>query len=300
MRWVAGVEATFLWPQLNRDFLNVGFDNSLGSTFYQNTAALGSIDGGLLVGPRLTLGLQGECWGLIGRYWNASGWETTFVPTFPDAVDSGVLLFDNFQAYTADLEVQRRFCWRNWDMIGSFGVRYAGASNDRSMALANTFGTDLITGSAFAAQQFFGTGLTFGLYGIRPLFCDDGAAKVYVANRYSVMFGNGAAVVQTSASAENTIAAASSIDGALAESDGELFIAEIATGLQWDACLKCLPGRAYLRWGLEWQYWDSNAGVEAGSFSFADVITSASAAETVAGDLLFDLIGFHIGAGITY
>jgi len=297
---VASVEATFFWPQLNRSFLLTGFNNALGPIETINSAALGSVEGSFLVGPRITLGLQGECWGLVGRYWNATTWADNFTPAFPGAAQSGIILFDAFRAYTVDLEVQRRFCHWNWDLYGFLGVRYASVDNDRVMSLQNSFGTDLLTASSFAGQQFNGTGLTFGLFGLRPIFCDDGALKVYFANRYSLLWGNGSAAVQNTATAANGIAFAAATNGALAKGEGDLFIAELQFGLQWDACLKCLPGRAFLRAGWEWQYWDSNAGVVAQSNSFADVVTSQSFSTTKAGDLLFDLIGFTIGAGIMY
>ena len=41
-------------------------------------------------------------------------------------------------------------------------------------------------------------------------------------------------------------------------------------------------------------------GVFAGAVSFADVITANSRGFTEAGDLLFDLVGFTLAAGITY
>jgi hypothetical protein len=90
------------------------------------------------------------------------------------------------------------------------------------------------------------------------------------------------------------------LDGALASGDGDLFIAELGAGLQWEACLCCLPGRAFFRAGVEWQYWDANAGVSAASFSFANSTTNSSNSAAQAGDLLFDLVGFTIGAGLTY
>jgi hypothetical protein len=300
LQLVAGVEATFFWPQLSRTFLQTGFNNALGPVEVINDAALGSADGNLLLGPRITLGLQGDCWGLMGRYWNSGNWANGYTPSFPDATQSGILLFDTFRAYTLDLEVQRRFCWRNWDSYGYFGVRYGSVNNDRSLGIQNSFGTDLVEASAFAGQQFNGTGITFGVFGLRPLFCDDGALKVYFKNRYSILWGNGVASVQTSASAANGVGFAQSTDGALAIGDGALFIFELGSGLQWESCLKCLPGRAYLRAGLEWQYWDSNAGVYAESLSFADVVSADSAAFTQTADLLFDLVGFTLGAGITY
>jgi hypothetical protein len=299
MQLVAGVEATFFWPQLSRTFLQTGFTNDLGTVTIINDAALGSADGNLFVGPRLTLGLQGECWGLVGRYWNSANSATGFTPAFPDATQSGIILFDTFRAYTMDLELQRRFCWRNWDSFAFLGVRYASVNNDRNLWIQNSFGSDLVEASAFAGQQFSGTGITFGVFGLRPLFCDDGALKAYFTNRYSILFGNGLATVQTNASVLS-VGAAESTDGALAIGDGALFMVELGAGLQWEACLKCLPARAFLRTGLEWQYWDGNTGVYAASVSTASVLSTTSGAFTETADLMFDLVGFTLGAGITY
>lgn len=303
LQLVAGVESTFFWPQISRTFLETAFFNDLGPVEIINNAALGSVDGSLLVGPRVTLGVQGDCWGLVGRYWNSNSSANNFTPAFSDAVQSGITLFDTFNIYTLDLEVQRRFCWRNWDSFAFFGVRHGSVNNDRNLWIQNSFGTSLLEAQAFAGQQYNGTGITFGVFGVRPLFCDDGALKAYFTNRYSILWGNGLATVQTSAMAENGVADAffQSTDGALAIGDGDLFIVELGAGLQWESCLKCLPGRAFLRTGIEWQYWDGNAGVYTESLSFAEITdVSGSAAFTRAGDLLFDMVGFTLGAGITY
>ena len=300
-QFIVGVEATFFFPQISRNFLNNNFTNGLGTVDIVDNASLGSADGSLLVGPRVSLGVQGEVWGLVGRYWNSSNWGHNFTPAIPDSTQSGIQLFDTFNLYTVDLELQRRFCWRNWDMFGFGGFRYASVDNDRLLWSQNTFGTDLVSQSASSVQQFNGAGVTFGVFGLRPLFCDDGALKAYFTNRYSILWGNGSAGVQTSARAATDGGASfSSLDGALASGDGDMFIAEIGAGLQWETCLCCLPGRAFFRAGVEWQYWDANAGVAASAFSFADSGSASSNASADAGDLMFDLVGFTIGAGLTY
>lgn len=299
-QFIVGIEATFFWPQFSRDFLSTTLTNTLGSQTYVDNASLGSVEGNLLVGPRITLGVQGDCWGLVGRYWNSAANGNNFSPALPDAVQSGILLFDQFNVYTADLEVQRRFCWRNWDMFGFGGVRYASVNNDRNLWVNNTFDDDLVQGQSFSSQQFNGAGLTFGVFGLRPLFCDDGALKAYFSNRYSVLWGNGVAAVQTQAQALTSGGAFESIDGAIAGGDGDMFIFEIGAGLQWETCLCCLPGRAFFRCGFEWQYWDANAGVNVASTSFAAEGTAAALSTATADDLLFDLVGFTIGAGLTY
>jgi hypothetical protein len=283
LQLIAGIEATFFWPQLSREFLETGFTNGLGDIVIRDTTSFGSV-------------------GLVGRYWNAGAAANSFTPVVPGTAVTGILSFDQFTAYTADLEVQRRFCWRHWDSFGFVGVRYAAANNDRSLVIQNSFGTnERIDAWAYTGQQFYGTGITFGVFGLRPLFCDDGALKVYFKNRWSILSGNGVAAAQTHASAQNAISYFQSTDNGLAKGDGTMLIVELASGLYWDTCLRCLPGRAFLTAGVEWQYWDTNAGVGGEVFSFADTGTSpASAAFAQVGDMLFDLVGFTFGAGITY
>ena len=93
-----------------------------------------------------------------------------------------------------------------------------------------------------------------------------------------------------------------STNGAAASGQANLFIAEVQLGVQWDACLKCLPGRAFVRTALEYQYWNAALGAEASANSFATVIPSSTAvtASSNVGDVLFNLIRFNIGAGIMY
>jgi hypothetical protein len=299
---IASAEATFFWPQLNRGFLTSSADSGAGNVDFISNAAQGSVEGGLLVAPRITLGVQGCCWGLVTRYWYASPWATGFVPGDPAIAPAGVVSFDNFRAYTFDIEAQRRFFLGEWMGYGFFGARYAQVDNDRGLGATSLGLEDSVQTSTFASQQFGGTGITFGLWGLRPICCDS-PLKYFVANRYSFLWGNSSAASQTSASVMNdTDGFATSTNGALAGTNqGDLFIAEIQLGLQWDAQLRCFPGRAFVRTALEYQYWDANGGLNTSADSFASVAGGGSAtASASAGDLLFSLIGFNLGAGITY
>lgn len=301
-QWIVGVEGTFFWPQFSRSFLRNTLTNDLGTEAIVSNTANGSSEGRLLASPRITAGLQGERWGLVGRYWYASNWGGTFSPSIPGSADLGVRGFDGFRAYTVDMEIQRRFCLCNWDMYGFGGLRYASIDNDRNLIATNSFGGPSLSTSSFAGQQFNGTGITFGLLGMRPIWCDDSPVKLFFANRYSFLWGHGSAAVQTQATSIDGLNTLTSVNGAAAKGNGDLFIAELQLGLQWDACLKCLPGRVFVRTALEYQYWDVNTGVEASSTSFVTIPaneTGATATAT-AGNMLFDLIGFNIGAGIMY
>ncbi|MGD9724693.1 MAG: hypothetical protein AB7O59_20655 [Pirellulales bacterium] len=303
---IASAEATFFWPQFNRGFLTNSVNNGTGQIDYRSDSRLGSVDGGLLVAPRITLGVQGCKWGLVGRYWYSSPWATAYTPPDITLETPGVILFDNFRAYTVDLELQRRFYTGCWTGYGLFGVRYASVDNDRtlnatSLRFVDPDSADILTSSSFASQQFSGAGITFGFWATRPICCDS-PLKYFVANRYSFLWGNGSAASQTTASivtVPDGFAAAA--NGAGATGQGDLFIAELQLGLQWEAQLKCFPGRAFVRSALEYQYWDSNVGLDTSANSFAAVDSGANASVTAsAGDLLFDLIGFNLGVGITY
>jgi hypothetical protein len=299
-QWIGSVEATYFWPQFNRSFLRNTLTNDLGTQTIVSNSASGSTDGSFIAAPRVTAGLQGDRWGLVGRYWFASTWQSGFLPAIPGGASQGLIGFDGFRAYTVDLEVQRRFCCCNWDMYGFMGARYAAVNNDRVLTSTNSFnGPDLST-TSYASQQFFGAGLTFGVYGMRPIWCDDSPVKLFFANRYSVLWGNGGAAAQTSATSIDTLNSLTSTNGAAAKGPGDLFIAELQLGLQWDACLRCLPGRVFVRSALEYQYWDTNRGGQASANSFVQGGGIAATSEASVGTMLFDLIGFNIGAGIMY
>ena len=301
-RPIVNVEATFFWPQFSRSFLTNTFTNGLGNQTLLSNTANGSAEGGLLAAPRVTVGFQGETWGIVGRFWYAQTWGSGFTPAIPGVVNNGLMSFDVFRAYTTDLEVQRRFCWNNWDMYGFGGVRYASVKNNRSLDSTNSFGGTELTANSFASQQFNGTGLTFGFLGMRPIWCDDSPFKLFFSNRYSFLWGTGDVAAQTTASSVDQRGVLTSTNGAAASGQGNLFIAEVQLGVQWDACLRCLPGRAFVRTGIEYQYWNAALGAEAGANSFATVIPSSTSvtATSNVGDVLFNLIGLNIGAGIMY
>lgn len=297
---IASAEATFFWPQFNRNFLTSSVDSGSGTVDFASNSSLGAVDGGLLVAPRVALGIQGCKWGLVTRYWYASPWATGFTSANPAAAPAGVILFDNFRAYTFDLEVQRRFCLGAWTGYGLLGARYAMVDNDRLLAATSIGAVDDVDTRSYASQQFGGTGLTFGFWGIRPVCCDS-PLKYFVSNRYSVLWGNGISNTETRATVMNSNSGfATDTGGATATGVGDLFIAEVQFGLQWDAQLRCFPGRAFVRSALEFQYWDANAGVYTASNSFASSGTGSATADASAGDLLFRLIGFNLGAGIMF
>jgi hypothetical protein len=301
-QFIASVEGTFFWPQFSRNFLTNTLTNSLGTETSVSNTVNGGVEGRLLAAPRITAGIQGECWGLVGRYWYANVGNSAFAPSIPGDDLYGITGFETFRAYTVDLEAQRRFCWCNWDMYGFGGVRYASLNDDRFLATTNSFGGPSLTAVSFAGQQFNGTGLTWGFMGTRPIWCDDSPWKLFFANRYSTLWGNGAVAAQTKAIASNTSGTATSLDGAAAGANGDLFIAEVQLGLQWECCCSCLPGRAFVRTAIEYQYWDTNYQASAQAFSAAALVPGGEAASAFAAadNMRFSLVGLTIGAGLMY
>lgn len=298
---IASAEATFFFPQFSRGFLTTGVSNGVNGLQSASTnTSNGSTEGVLLAAPRITLGLQGDCWGIVTRYWYASSWATGFTPAVANSGIPGVTAFDGFNAYTWDLELQRRICVCDWTLYASGGLRYAAVKNDRSIAINDISGGNVFQASSFSSQQFSGTGLTFGLMGIRPIWCGC-PWSIYASNRYSILWGNSGVTAQTSATAASD-GFASSTNGGFTSGAANLFIAEVQAGLQWDAELKCLPGRrAFLRGGFEFQYWNSSSNASASAFSIAaNTPGQGTFATSQAGNFLFSLIGISVGTGILY
>lgn len=298
---IASAEATFFFPQFSRGFLQNGVNNGVNGVQTATTnTSLGSTEGTLLLAPRISLGVQGECWGVVTRYWYASSWGTGFTPAVSDSGIPGVTSFDGFKAYTWDLELHRRFTCCDWTLYGFGGLRYASIRNDRSIAINDISAGNVFLASSYSSQQFSGTGITFGLSGTRPVWCGC-PWSMYFANRYSVLWGNSGVLAQTSATT-SAGGFASSTNGGFTSDSASLFIAEIQAGVQWDAELKCLPGRrAFLRGGFEFQYWNSSSNASASAFSVAaNTPGQGTYATSQAGNFLFSLLGISLGTGIMY
>ena len=325
---IATAEATFFWPQLKRDFLAAGTNTSFGASTFNNrggfvgdsvqanllgaapgasvlnvvdttSSLLGSTNGSLMMAPCLTLGLQGPCWGVVTRYWNGASSANGFVPGVGNGV--GIASSDAFRLYTWDLEAQRRIQGELWTLYGFGGLRYGSVQNNRTLAITQFTPDNGLTAGAVANQRFNGIGLTGGLYGTRPLGCCEGPWKLFLSNRYSFLWGNGSATSQAS----SFITGADSNSLALGRTNtaaGNMFIAELQAGLQWEAQLAYLPGRAFVRSAFEYQYWIANTGVNAQSFTtVSDSVSGAAVgAGSRASDFQFQLVGFSIGAGLMY
>ncbi|MCA9232736.1 MAG: hypothetical protein KDA57_18955 [Planctomycetales bacterium] len=318
---VVGTEAVFLNPTFNGHRSSFLYENFGTPSHYYNYAPGSSVvDSGdlddLYVAPRLWLGIQGECWGVMGRYFHMRAGEHDHDPFFGaardinqvpiSALDQGYDVNSIFEAYYADIELTRNFCLNGCKNQFSFGARYALIEHHESVIAMAEVDEGLINGGARSNRQAHGTGITFGLNGRKPLFCNSCAHWFYNL-RSSILWGCNHNEVETWSEAilidTDATAIAGSKDGAIASVNDDLFIGEVQVGLQWDFAMRCLPAKSFFRLAFEYQYWDASSGHAAsGSFAgFGDpAATSLGTAYADAPGMRVDLLGFHVGTGFTW
>jgi hypothetical protein len=317
--WIAGVEATFLSPDLNSNGVSLDVEE-IDESRHDICSTLSNDVDSVYVAPRIWLGVQGCKWGTNLRYWHLQGAEGAFDPsigglgTWDDfdcgVPDFGFMTCSNLEAYTIDLELTRRFCLNHCAMQAAVGVRHAEIEHNEALwGLANT-DEGLLTGFARANRLSRGTGLQFGLYGRRPIFPCSCVHWFYNA-RWSALWGPTQTSVETFASVQtnpdpNLSGSAASVNGAYTSVDDTLFIGEIQLGLEWDYCLRCIPANAFFRAAIEYQRWDGGQGFSASqSFAGATIITdvdptSIITANASAAEPQMDLFGISLGTGLTW
>jgi hypothetical protein len=316
--WSAGIEATFLSPNLNDNGASFEFINTdAGRDNFSQTKGLDS----LYVAPRIWLGVESCCWGVDVKYWQMQasnrGWDPAIglggVWDGPDCgvPDIGHFSANEMSAYTLDLEVSRRLCVRDCWMQFSGGIRHAefrhdqfitGNAQDTLTGISGPVNTDLI---GYARDDSFsqGTGFVLGWYGRRPVFpCS--CVNWFYNLHYSVLWGPTDTAAETAAQiVVDDPGSAGSTNGARSHSDGTLLIGEVQLGLEWDYALQCLPANSFFRIAMEYQRWDGgNGSSESESFAGTTIngqtnqgtfIASASAPQ-------MNLFGFTIGTGLTW
>jgi hypothetical protein len=298
--WVAGAEATFLVPK---------FSNGGVATFElidNNEPVRDEVRGGVLdmadmeFGPRVWVGVQQGCWGLAGRFWHLDGGDGESVPFIE--VDDDDIGFSNsgyFAAYTVDLEATRAIHTCASDHVLSFGVRYANIDNSGRLTTVSDTVDGLFYTNAVYKQMAHGTGITAALSGAKPIGCT--CLKAFYNLRGSLLWGPTDTCVETLAV---TTGASSEHGAATRACDETMFIGEVQLGLQAEHALACIPANAFLRVAAEYQYWNADSGLSAAeSFvGYGELLdpTSVAITDAVVGGVEANLIGFSIGAGITW
>lgn len=286
--WFVEAESVFLSPTQHQRFGGI----TLGTQ-----GMFSESNSSFIMTPRLTFGMQGERWGLLGRYWRLQTGDLE-----PQFVAGGSTFHDSYlRNETIDLEVTRQFTAGMTDLRLSAGVRYGQWKESASLAAKMLEGAGYYSGGMFASHDFSGTGLTLGLQGRRPVGCRN--FHLFVDGRVSVLWdGNTSSCVATHATYIDSGQALGSLDQAIMGSDGNLFIGEIRVGGQWEAPLQCIPATAFLRLAFEYQYWSTNDAGEAGAFS--TVAPAGGDAMLVVGssttDASMSLVGFTVGTGLNW
>ncbi len=317
---VVSTEAVFLGADINGNRVNYLFDDfTIPVTHHFGPAYDNAELDDFYMVPRISLGVQGECWGVVGRYFHMRAGEhdqDIYDPHNAPPIgisDQGFDANSLFEAYYTDLELTRNFCLNGSKNQFTFGARYALIQHDESIVgMSNTYATGavpqgILSGGARAQRQAHGTGITFGLNGRKPLFCNSCAHWFYNV-RSSILWGCTHNNVETWAQAvslpgQGVPANAGSKDGALVAVNDDLFIGEVQLGIEWDFALRCLPAKSFFRIAGEYQYWDASSGFAAsGSFAGYGDPTATSLVNTnaQAPGLLVDLYGLSVATGFTW
>jgi len=314
MYWIAGTEATFLAPDLNTGSVSYRIQDQFSTPELDETFGSEDIDiDDFYVAPRLWLGIQRGCSGIVARYWHMQAAEATFDPfTFTPPgppLDFGYFMQNRFEAYTIDLEGSRNFCFHDTKNTFTFGARYASLSHDAVLsadALINdgAGGTGVLSGNARSNRRAYGTGITTSLSGRKPLFCNS-CIHLFYGLRGSVVWGKISNSVETDTIEITQGASAGSYNGAVSLVDDAMFIGEAQLGFEMDYRVICFPADAFFRVALEYQYWDANEGsAQASSFAGfggpSPAAFSQGQAFADANGLTLDLIGLSIGTGFTW
>lgn len=316
--WTAGVEATFLNPDLNSNgaFFDV---EEVDDGRYDTFSSISHDVDSLYFSPRAWIGIQGCLWGGNLRYWHLQASEGAYDPTIGslggwDDFDCGVPDIGYFscsrlEAYTVDLELTRRFCFNDCWMQAAIGLRHAELDFSESITGLALTDEGLLSGYGRANSSTRGTGFLLGLYGRTPVFPCSSVHWFYNL-RWSALWGPTYTAVETHAAVAandpNFTASAASINGAYTAVDDTLFIGEIQLGLEWIHALACIPANAFFRVAIEYQRWDGGPGVS-GANSFAGITlqneteaTSIVSTSALAEAPQLDLLGFTIGTGLTW
>ncbi|MGW8256026.1 MAG: hypothetical protein ACWGMZ_00925 [Thermoguttaceae bacterium] len=291
--WIVGLEAVWLSPQLRNGLPSAGFslDDGAATSLYS-----GSQVAGLFISPRITLGYQGELWGIQTRYWRFN--ETGGGLNVLDDPDNNYYFnHSGFKAETLDIEFTRKIYWRDTENILSFGVRYGELNQETNLSLRlQPAPAILVNGNSYAQNYFNGAGLTCGLTGLKPVR-NNPNLNLFYSFRGSYLWDD-----QARNTADTNIAINNATIGYYESnvSNGDLFIGEVQVGAQWNFELVKNRADAFFRFALEYQYWATNNTVTASSICWALDQGYYAEVSGHAGNTRTDLIGFNIATGFTW
>jgi hypothetical protein len=312
-----GVEAVLLAPVTNKggggdtygfgtynfNPAAVGVGNPIGAPIAATTNYSSSVNG-LVVTPRIWMGVMGECWGFGVRYWrfaNSSGGETAALGPGSSVFQQGALKLQTF-----DLEAIRRFCCCGNQFWISGGVRYGQFERNSTVQAFNYAGPLTFTGAASSGSGFNGVGPTIAIYGLKPIGCS--CWNLFYSARGSYLYSdNSTAFAQTDATFNVTAGGAGSVGtnvGNASGSNGNAWIGELQLGAQYNHQMTCFPGVAFFRISGEYQYWHINNGATANSSSYSGVaagpVFAGNYTTASAGNSTLGLLGVGLSTGFMW
>lgn len=300
--FLIGTEATFLAPQGSGGRVSVsGTDLTIPRTISEDEEL--DFDG-MTFAPRVWLGVQGEEWGFLTRFWYLNDADEQFRAFDQNGLDGlpGSYSIDRTKAYTVDWELTRACCWNESKLDFAIGGRYASLEAGGAAAVSGIAngGVDFFQATAISDIDFEGTGLTTAIGGRTPISDCWGCVYLFWGVRGSVLWGDASNSTQTTATTLTVGSASTSIDAATASDiDTSMYIFETQLGAQWEHELACMPAAAFVRLAAEYQFWSIDGGVaESVSTSFTPDAVATAGAQS--GDFDLSLLGFTVGTGLTW
>lgn len=316
--WTAGVEASFLAPDLNEGSAGFGAFSDANGNFADYSTSNDDVDDFYLT-PRVWIGVQGCLWGANLRYWRLNASEGSYDPILGSngewdgpgcgVEDFGYQSCNDLEMYTVDFEITRRVCLHDCWMQFSLGARHAEIESAATLWGAALTDDAQLLGVAGSNRASRGTGILLGWYGRKPIYpCS--CVHWFYNLRWSALWGKTETAAQTGAMVgmittdPDAVAVAGSVNNASTSVNDDMFIGEVQVGLEWDYALRCLPANAFWRISLEYQRWTGGRGYTyANSFAGVEVddeLTALGDALAIADSPDLDLIGLSIGTGLTW
>jgi hypothetical protein len=296
--FTAGVEATIFHVQTKGMQVDSSVTSNISETTFDQSNS--QVFDQLTFSPRIWAGVQQDCWGLEARFWYLSDSTNRLDPFVALPPFTGDYTMDRIKAYTVDVEGTRSFCLWGSKLDTFFGFRYASFEAGQATQVTRAIApADFWQTQALTKFNFNGAGITMGFLGRCPLTCDNCINLVYGV-RGSILWGDAERTVQTEASVTEVAGSAASINSAFADDIDTAFIVEALLGVEWDHKLECLPMCAFLRLGIEYQFWDMGGKGSADSTSFAFSNTGSAQSSGHIGDVDTNMYGFTVATGFTW
>jgi hypothetical protein len=299
--WIIDISGVWLAPIQSQHFAAAGLGtlnpNGQLGTVVEGVETTPNDD--FTLSPRITLGVQGECWGFVVRYWRLQTGDLD--SDFAFRTGEGAGSASCFKAETLDLEVTRLLTrcenGATWQVSG--GVRYAQLLEGAELSFSETGAGGYYQDAVLARHDFSGAGLTVALQGVRPVNCN---FNLFFSLRGSIMFDANASDYVATRADWSGVGPAHAFNAAVSEGNANLFIGELQVGGQWNLALRCMPANAFVRVAFEYQYWCTSGDGFAAAYSFAGPVEGpvGYSAGLSSGDSHVNLVGFNVGTGLTW